>query len=391
MTFDFDKPIDRRRTNSSKWDNMLDATGVSPDDGLAMWVADTDFEVPPAVSATLGALTEHGVHGYFGDDRAYKAAIQGWLGSRHGWQVKPEWILSSPGLVSAVAMCLQALTEKGDGIVLFTPVYHAFHRIIHANERRVVESQLVEQDGRYVMDLEALATKLDGTEKMVILCSPHNPGGRVWSDEELRALGDFCALHDLLLISDEVHMDLVYPGHRHRMTALAVPGIEDRLITLYGPGKTFGINGALIGNLIIENEELRRKVAHALSAAGLGVNRLSAMMATAAFAHGAEWTDALVAYLDENRQMFQDRVNALPGIRCMPLDATFLAWVDFSGTGMDPEEFTRRVKQDARIAVNEGPSFGTGGENWLRFNLGTRRALVADALERLEHAFADLQ
>ncbi|MHA3976383.1 MalY/PatB family protein [Halovulum sp. GXIMD14794] len=391
MTFDFDKPVDRRQTNCSKWDNMLDATGVSPDDGLAMWVADMDFQAPAAVNATLRALADHGVHGYFGDDRAYKAAIQGWLAARHGWQVKPEWILSAPGLVSAVAMCLQALTEKGDGVVLFTPVYHAFHRIIKANDRRVVESPLVERDGRYVMDLEALAGQLDGSEKMVILCSPHNPGGRVWSEEELRELGDFCALHDLLLISDEVHMDLVYPGNRHRMTALAVPGIEDRLITLYGPGKVFGINGALIGELVIENETLRRKVAHALSAAGLGLNRNAAMMTTAAFAHGAEWADALVAYLDENRRMFEERVNALPGVRCMPLDSTFLAWVDFSGTGMDREEFTRRVKEDARIAVNEGPSFGAGGETWLRFNLATRRALVADALERLEHAFADLQ
>jgi len=391
MTFDFDKPIDRRHTNTSKWDGMQAATGVSPEDGLAMWVADMDFEAPPAVNATLHALADHGVHGYFGDDRAYKSAIQGWLADRHGWQVQPEWILSAPGLVSAVAMCLQALTEKGDGIVLFTPVYHAFHRIIAANDRRVVESPLALDGGRYAMDLDALAAQLDGSERMVILCSPHNPGGRVWSEAELRAVGDFCVEHDLLLLSDEVHMDLVYPGSHHHMTALTVPGIEDRLITLYGPGKTFGTNGTLNGQIVIQDEAMRIKVAHALSAAGLGLNRLSAMVTTAAFAHGAEWVDALVAYLDQNRRMFVDRVNALPGITCMPLDSTYLAWVDFSGTGMAREEFTRRVKQEARIAVNEGPAFGLGGETWLRFNLGTRRSIVADALERLEDAFADLQ
>ncbi|MSU88151.1 putative C-S lyase [Rhodobacteraceae bacterium 2CG4] len=391
MTFDFDRPIDRRRTNTSKWDNMLAATGVSPDDGLAMWVADMDFEAPPAVNATLRALAEHGVHGYFGDDRAYRAAVTGWLESRHGWHTQPDWVLSAPGLVSAVAMCLQGLTAPGDGVVLFTPVYHAFHRIVAANDRRVVQSELALEDGRYRMDLDALAAQLDGSERMLILCSPHNPGGRVWSGDELRALGAFCVRHDLLLLSDEVHMDLVYPGHRHRMTALAVPGIEDRLITLVGPAKTFGINGALIGQIVIEHAPLRRKVAHALSAAGLGLNRAAAMMCTAAFAHGADWLDALIPYLDDNRRTFEQRVNALPGIRCMPLDATYLAWVDFSVTGMTREEFTRRVKEEARIAVNEGPSFGKGGENWLRFNLGTRRGLVDDALERLEHAFADLR
>ena len=392
MTFDFDRPIDRRRTNSGKWDGMEAALGVSPDTGLAMWVADMDFTAPPAVNATLHNLADHGVHGYFGDDCAYKTAIRAWMEQRHGWQVHPDWILTAPGLVAGVAMCLQGLTAPGDGVVLFTPVYHAFHTIIRANERRVVESPLEQVDGRYEMDLEALGRQLDGSERMVILCSPHNPGGRVWSREELRALAAFCAERDLILLSDEVHMDIVYPPHGHCVTATVAPEIADRLVTLTGPAKAFGINGALNGQIIAADPELRNRIGRALAAAGLkSVNRTSAMMTTAAYAHGAEWLDALVRYLDGNRRMFDARVNALPGIRSMALEGTYLAWVDFSGTGMEVEEFSRRVREDAGIGANPGAPFGIGGESFLRFNLGTRAAVVSDALERLEHAFADLQ
>lgn len=389
--FDFDKPIDRRRTNCAKWDGMLNACGVSPDDGIAMWVADMDFEAPPAVNATLHRLADHGVHGYFADDRAYTGAIAAWMAERHGWTVEPEWIVTVPGLVSGLGMVLQALTEPGDGIITFNPVYHAFARVINANGRRVVESPLVEENGRYVMDLETLGANMDPGARMVVFCSPHNPGGRVWEAEEIRALATFCAERDLILVSDEVHHDLVFPGHTHIVTANAAPEIADRLVTMTGPSKTFGINGALNGQLTVVNAEMRTKIQTACRAAGLGPNRLSMMMTTAAYAHGAEWTDALVAYLDENRKMFDAGVNALPGIRSMTLEGTYLAWVDFSGTGMNQEEITRRVAEEARIGTNNGPTFGTGGDGFLRINFATRRALVANALERLEHAFADLQ
>ena len=195
--FDFDEPIDRRGTHCAKWDMMEPIYGVPRDDGIAMWVADMDFRPPPAVTEALAAAVAHGVFGYFGDDRAYKAAITGWMERRHGWQVDPAWIGTAHGLVAATALCLQAFTEPGDGVILFTPVYHAFGRVIRANRREIVESRLVQDRGRYVMDLDALAASLKGHERMVILCSPHNPGGRVWDATELAALGDFCQAHDL--------------------------------------------------------------------------------------------------------------------------------------------------------------------------------------------------
>ena len=389
--FDFDEIIDRRGTNCIKWDMMQPLYGVAPDDGLAMWVADMDFRPPPSVTAALTAEIDHGVHGYFGDDRAYKAAITGWMARRHGWEVDPATIMTTHGIVAGLALCLQAFTEPGDGVILFTPVYHAFFRVLRANRREIVESPLVESDGRYAMDLDALAAALTGRERMVVLCSPHNPAGRVWTRDELRALADFCTAHDLLLAADEIHHDLVFPGRRHVAMPLAAPEVLDRLVMLTASTKTFNIAGALTGNVIIPDAALRKRFAAAHLASGTGTNRFGALMATAAYSGGDAWVDALCAYLAENARVFQAGIDAIPGLRSMPLEATYLAWVDFAGTGMQPAEYTQRIERQARIAPSHGPTFGKGGESFHRFNIGMPRSRVAEAVARLQDAFADLQ
>ncbi len=389
--FDFDEAIDRRQTHSMKWDMMEPLFGISPEDGLPMWVADMDFRPPPAVMAALQREIDQGVPGYFGDDRAYKAAITGWMARRHGWEVDPASILTTHGIVAAVGFALQAFSAPGDGVILFTPVYHAFHRIIRANGRRIVESPLALRDGRYHMDLDALAASLTGTERIVVFCSPHNPGGRVWSVDEQRALADFCAAHDLILVSDEIHHDLILTGAQHVPMAVAAPEAERRLLTLTATTKTFNIAGALTGNAIIADAGLRDGFAARVAAAGGGPNRLGVVMATAAYAEGDAWLDALRAYLAENARLFDAGVGAIPGLRSMPLEATYLAWVDFAGTGMSEDEFGSRVRDGARIAPSPGRPFGAGGETFLRFNIATRRALVEDAIIRLQKAFADLQ
>ncbi len=389
--FDFDEVIDRRRSHSMKWDMMEPAFGVDPSDGLAMWVADMDFRPPPAVMAALTAEVAAGVPGYFGDDAEYRAAIVGWMARRHGWTVDPDTILTTHGLVAAVGFCLQAYSAPGEGVILFTPVYHAFHRIIRANGRRVVESPLVLRDGRYAMDLEALGAQLTGDERVVVFCSPHNPGGRVWSVAEQRALAEFCAKRRLVLVSDEIHHDLVLPGARHVPMTVAAPEFADRVVMLTATTKTFNIAGALTGNAIVPDAELRGRLAAVLAAAGGGPNRFGVLMATAAYAHGDAWVDALVAYLAENVRVFDDGVAGIPGLRSMPLEATYLSWVDFAGTGMEPAEVTARVEGGARIAANHGPAFGTGGESYLRFNLATPRVRVVEAVTRLRAAFRDLQ
>ena len=389
--FDFDEIIDNRGTHSDKWDEMEARYGISPEDGLAMWVADMEFRPPSAVNEALAAAVAHGVHGYFGDERDYKAAITGWMARRHGWEVDPAAIATTHGIVAGLAICLRAFTEPGDGVILFTPVYHAFARIIGANRREVVESPLVLRDGRYGMDLDALAGALKGHERMVVLCSPHNPGGRVWDRDELRALADFCRDHDLLLAADEIHHDLIHPGNRHTPMPLAAPDCLDRLVMLTATTKAFNIAGTVTGNVIIPDAALRARFGAAHRATGTSPNRFGMLMATAAYATGDAWIDALCAYLAGNAEVFGAGLDAIPGVRMMPMQGTYLSWVDFSGTGMAAAEFTGRVERGARIAASHGPAFGTGGAGYLRFNIAMPRPRIREAVSRLQAAFADLQ
>ena len=388
----FDTPISRAGTHCVKWDMLEPLYGLTPDDALAMWVADMEFRPPQVVQDALQKMLDHGVYGYFGDDRAYLDAIRWWMANRHGWDVAPESIFTTHGLVNGTALCIHSFTQPGDGVILMTPVYHAFARIIAAAGRTVVECPLTLDDGRAEMDFAAWEQRLTGREKMLILCSPHNPGGRVWTPDELRAVADFCVKHDLILVSDEIHHDLVFPGQKHTVMPLAAPQITDRLVMMTATTKTFNIAGAHIGNVIIADPGLRKTFANTMNAMGISPNSFGMHMATAAYSpEGAAWVDALMAYLDGNRRLFDDGVNGIPGLRATRLEATYLAWVDFSGTGMAPEEFIERVQKTARIATNHGASFGTGGESFLRFNLACPRAQVVDAVARLQKAFADLQ
>ncbi|RMD92278.1 MAG: putative C-S lyase, partial [Alphaproteobacteria bacterium] len=352
---DFDDIIDRRGTHSVKWDSMERLYGVPAEDGIAMWVADMDFRPPQCVADALARMAEVGVYGYYGEDESCRDAIRWWMANRHGWQVERNWIFTTHGLVNGTALCVQTWTEPGDGVVVFSPVYHAFGRVVRAAGRELVELPLANRDGRYELDFDRWETLLTGREKMLILCSPHNPGGRVWSRAELRAVAEFARAHDLLLVSDEIHHDLVYPGHRHTPMPLAAPEISDRLVMMTAATKTFNIAGAHVGNVIIPDEALRAQFAATINATGTSPNSFGMIMAEAAYSPaGAEWVDALMGYLDANRRLFDEGVNAIPGVRSMPLEATYLAWVDFSGTGMAPAEFTARVEKGARIAANHG-------------------------------------
>ncbi|MEL6236144.1 MAG: MalY/PatB family protein [Pseudomonadota bacterium] len=388
---DFDQVIDRRGTFCGKWDAMETLFGVSPQDGLAMWVADMDFLPPPAVNAALAQAVDHGIHGYYGPKTLYHDAIRGWMQRRHGWAVEEEWILTCHGLVSATGIAIQAFSAPGDGVILFTPVYHAFHKMIKANDREIVQSPLVLEDGQYRMDLEALRGQLSGRERIVILCSPHNPGGRVWRRAEIAALAAFCAEHDLVLVSDEVHHDLTMPGQTHVIATHAAPEHLDRIVVLSAASKTFGLAGGMCGQAIIPDPALRDRFSKPHIANGASPNRFGIMMTEAAYTHGEDWLEALRLYLDGNRQLFDAGMAAIPGVASMPLEATYLAWVDFAGTGMDLPEVLERVEGRARIAANHGPEFGQGGESFLRFNLAMPRARVAEAVSRLQEAFSDLQ
>lgn len=393
MSFDFDAQIERRGTHSSKWDAMQARTGVSPDGGLPMWVADMDFQAPEPVRARLAATVAHGIFGYYADDASWRAAICGWMARRHGWEVSPDWITPSAGVCSALGLCCQAFSEPGDGVVVFSPVYHMFAHMIRATGRTVIESRLREEQGRYAMDLETLDATLPATARMVILCSPHNPGGTVWTRDELRALAAFCVARGLVLVSDEVWHDLVYPGARHTVTAVAAPDIAARLVTCAAPSKTFNLAGGHVAEIIIADPDLRARYRAAADAVhGMSGNLFGMLAAEAAYDEGAPWLAALLPYLAANRDLLTDGiVQAVPGARTMPAAATYLAWVDFTATGLEHDEVARRIRDIARIGVNAGPSFGAGGAGRFRFNFACPRATVDDAVGRLSDAFADLR
>ncbi len=387
----FDEIIDRHGTHSMKWDLMEPNYGIPVDGGIPMWVADMDFRAAEPIQAELKKMLDNGVLGYYGDDASYKAAIGWWMQNRHGWTVAPEWIFTTHGLVNGTALCVDAYTKPGDGVVLFTPVYHAFARVIKAAGREVVECEMINNNGRYELDIPSWDAQMKGHEKLLIISSPHNPGGRVWTRAELEAIADFAKRHDLVLVSDEIHHDLVFPGAKHTPMAL-IPGIEDRLVMMTATTKTFNVAGIHTGNVIIPDEALRATFAARLAALGISPGAFGCRLAEAAYSPaGAEWVDALVTYLDGNRRLFDDAVNAIPGLKSMALESTYLAWVDFSGTGMSREDYTARVEKQAKIAVNYGTPFGKGGEDFLRFNFATPRAVVQEAVERLAAAFSDLQ
>ncbi|MCA8884586.1 MAG: PatB family C-S lyase [Rhodobacteraceae bacterium] len=388
----FDTIIDRRGSACEKWDEMESVMGVSATDGLAMWVADTDFRPPQVVQDTVEHLVRTGVYGYAGDQNPQRDATIWWMATRHGWTVTRDDILITHGLVNGLGHLVDALTAPGDAVVLFTPVYHAFAAIITASQRVVVECPMVLDDGRYVLDFDAYDAQMTGAEKMLVLSSPHNPGGRVWSPEELRAIADFCTRHDLILASDEIHHDLVYPGHRHHVLATVAPDIQDRLVTMTSASKTFNIAGGKVGNLIITDPALRKRVRDRLKPFGMSRNLFGMAMSEAAYSpEGAAWVDDLMGYLDRNRKLFDAGIEAIPGVRSIRLEATFLSWIDFSATGMSQSEIASRIRDDARIAANAGPSFGSGGDRFMRFNIGLPRARIEEAVSRLQDAFRDLQ
>ncbi|MCC5973644.1 MAG: PatB family C-S lyase [Rubellimicrobium sp.] len=388
---DFDEIIERRGTHCVKWDMMEAAYGVPADDGIAMWVADMDFRPPACVQQAVERMAAHGIYGYFGDDRAYLKAIGWWMRHRHGWDLPEGGVFTTHGLVNGTGLCVDAYTAPGDAVVLFTPVYHAFARVIRAAGRTVTECPLTLDDGRYGFDFARYDGLMTGRERLLILCSPQNPGGQVWTRTELEGVAEFARRHDLILVSDEIHHDLTMPGQVHH-PMMRIEGIVDRLVVLTATTKTFNIAGAHIGNVIIPDTKLRAPFAVRMAALGISPNAFGMQMATAACSpEGAVWVDALRVYLDGNRQVFDAAVNAIPGLSSMPLEATYLAWVDFRNTGMDEAEITRRIQTEARIAVNHGESFGTGGAGWMRFNLATPRARVAEAAARLRTAFGDLQ
>jgi cysteine-S-conjugate beta-lyase len=391
--FDFDRVIERRGTHSSKWDMIAKLSGITAPDALPMWVADMDFAAPPGVTEALMEEVKRATHGYYADTGSWASALCEWMKRRHRVSLDPSWVSQTPGIVSGLGLILQATTEPGDEVVVFPPAYHAFRKIIVANDRRILDVPLIETDGRYHMDMAALAASVTPRTKVVFYCNPHNPGGTVWAAEETRALAAFCASHDMILVSDEIHCDLLLDGAVHTSALVAAPEFADRIITCLAATKTFNLAGAHAGACVVPNAALKRRLDQRIAASGLGSYNSFGMIATeAAWRTGEAWLDALLVYLAGNRNLLDARIKqAIPGARSMPLKSTYLAWVDFTRTGLTPEDVTERVKSRARIFASPGEQFGPGGAGWLRLNVAMPRPLLNEALGRLDRAFEDVR
>lgn len=391
MSFDFDTPVELRGAHAQKYDSIPKTFGTSDTDVIPMWVADMDFRAAPAIRDALQAEIDRGYFGYFANVEPVNQAVADWMQRRHGWRMEPSWIRYTHGVVKGFGDVLAAFSEPGEAVIVFSPVYHAFFRQARAMGRKIVESPLVEQDGRFFMDLEALERSLRGHERIITLCSPHNPGGRLWTADEIRAVAAFARAHDLVLISDEIHGDLTFPGARFLPTAVAAPDCLDRLVVLTAASKAFNIAGGETGVAIVPDTGMRQAMDKVMLDRESTPNRFAMAMIAAAYSGGADWLDAVRAYLAGNFRLLAERLRALPGVRVMEMEATYLAWVDFSGTGIEDKELLRRFVAGARVAPSPGPQFGTGGSGHLRLNVALPRPTLETAIGRIEAAFSDLQ
>ena len=393
MTFDFETPKNIAAGRSTKWQKMDLLLGrPAEEDTIPMWIAQADFQPAPCLQTALHQLLDCGEYGYF-DYSEFGERVSWWYKTRHGWRPDPAHVFATHGIGNAVGLTLQSLTEPGDGIIIFSPVYHEFSAKIRRNGRVVVESPLViDEAGLFRMDLKALEAQLTGNETAVLFCSPHNPAGRVWEPAEIQALSSFCARHDLLLFSDEIHMDLTFGSHQHTPTAISAPDALQHLVVMSAASKTFDIAGLRTGYVIIPDETLRDRFASYYAALDIQPNRLGSDLTCAAYTpEGAAWVDALMEVLDDNRVAFCDGMNAIPGVSAMPMQATFLAWVDFTDTGMSDSEIRDRLVNSARIVSTPGPGLGIGGAGHHRFNIAAPRATIDAAIKRISNAFSDLQ
>lgn len=387
---DFDADIGRKGTPAAAF-KLEQKFGITAPDPISMWIADGDFATAPCVNAALEAAVSHGSYSYGYDGAAYRAATAWWMQTRHNWQIEPDWIVPAHGLGHAIATAIDIWSEPGEGVCYFTPVYHEFRFKTERAHRRPIELPMQWVDGRYALDFDAARAAITPDTRILLFCSPQNPSGRVWSAEEQRAVAEFAAEHDLILISDEVHNDLIFEG-AHIPMDMAAPDHRDRIVTLHAASKAFNLAGLRVGQYIIRDEALRAKVIDRMTALNFDPSTLGVLATTSAFcADGAEWLDAQMAYLETNRQVFDAGINAIPGVQSMHLQATFLPWVDFSGTGMGDDEITRRLHEDAGVFSAPGTWFGTGGQSHHRFNLTMPKARIERAVARIRKAFADLQ
>lgn len=390
MTYNFDELIDRRHTGSVKWDGMKNAFGR--DDLTAMWVADMDFRTPPFVMDALRQRLGHEVLGYAMPCEGWDTTICHWLQKRHQWEVRPDWLTFVPGIVRGQAFALLCFTNPGDRVLVMTPVYHPFFLVTERLKREAVRSPLDLRDGHYHIDFDRLRHDLQGC-KALVLCNPHNPGGRVWTVDELRRIAELCQESGTLVISDEIHADLTLPPYKHHPFATVSPAAASNSVTFMAPSKTFNMPGVQSSFAIVPNDTLRARFQQFMEAGEFCEGHLFAYIGCkAAFEHGEEWLNQLLAYIQGNIDFTESYLRQhIPAIGMIRPQASFLVFLDCRQLGLEQEALERLFADKARLALNTGTTFGEPGRGFMRLNVGCPRAALKQALDQLAEAVAGLK
>ncbi len=391
---DFDRFVERRHTDSLKYDFAV--RRGKPADVLPLWVADMDFPTSSRVLDAVEARVRHGIFGYTEPTESYFEALTGWMRRHHGWEADPRWVVKTPGVVFALAMAVKAYTKPGEAVLIQQPVYYPFSEVIEDNDRRVVSSNLVRgEDGRYRMDFEDFEEKIQENQiRLFLLCSPHNPVGRVWEEWELLRVGEICLRHGVTVVSDEIHEDFVFGGgHRHRVFAGLREEFRDISITCTSPAKTFNLAGLQVSNIFIPDAARRRAFRRQVNAAGYSqMNTLGLTACEAAYRYGDVWYEAMLRYVEDNMAYVQAFVEEnLPGVKVDVPEGTYLMWLDFRGLELTESEREEMIVHRAGLWLDSGAIFGAVGEGYERLNAACPRSVLEEALGRLARALADTQ
>lgn len=387
MKTDFNKIVDRNHTKSFKYD--FNEKFEVPSDVLPMWVADMDFMTLQPVIDALKETAAHGIYGYSGADESYQKAVLDWMKNHFGFEPEVEEMIQTPGVVFAMAHAIKAFTEPGDHVLIQTPVYYPFKSVTETNGRTIVTSPLVENDGVYTIDFDDFEKKIKENDvKVFILCNPHNPVGRVYTEEELRKLAQICLDNDVLILSDEIHADFIHDGHKHIMLPTLGEDIANQTVLLTAPSKTFNLAGLQGSNIFIKNKELREKFENTLKASGAGgLNIMAYTAGQAAYENGDQWVKDLNDYIEDNFTYVEKYLKEnIPQIKTKRPEGTYLMWLDCRDLGMNDEELKAFFLNDAKLWLDEGTMFGEEGSGFMRINVAAPRATVEKAMKQLEQA-----
>jgi cysteine-S-conjugate beta-lyase len=389
--WNFDEPAGREGSDCIKFDRRLETFGVK--DVIPMWVADMDFNTPDFIVEALRERLKHEIYGYSFRPDQYYQSMTDWIKARHNWTVDKEWILFSPGIVPALNFCTLAFTQPGDNIIVQPPVYFPFFSAVESHGRNLIYNRLTESEGNWSMDFDSLASCIDSKTKMIIISNPHNPVGRVWTPEELNRLAEVCLEKNILIISDEIHCDLVLPGFKHTPMASLSEKIAASTITLIAPSKTFNLAGLSTSSVIISNPALRKLFSRVVDNLHVGSGNIFGTTASiAAYTHGHKWLEALLDYVDHNIEFVKEYCRQMiPEINTVSPEATYMIWLDCRKFGMTGKELQDFFIHRAGIGMNEGSTFGPGGEGFMRMNLGTTHQTVMKAMEQIEKTVSTLR